>query len=88
MIEAFANESETANIDNENPTALLQQASLANDETGQVESRTSQSSHFSSTGKTEAGLFRLYQQHTHLDILERRLTFKTTNRATQLAYFV
>ena len=88
MIEAFANESETANIDNENPTALIASVLLLNDETGQVESRTSQSSHFSSTGKTEAGLFRLHQQHTHLDILERRLTFKTTNRATQLAYFV
>ena len=38
MIEAFANESETANIDNENPTALLQQAPLAQrrDRTSQV----------------------------------------------------
>ena len=33
-----------------------------------VKSRTSQTSHFSSTGKTKAGLFRLHQQHTHLDI--------------------
>ena len=89
MIEAFANESETANIDNENPTALLRQASLANDtDQTEVTCRTSHISHFSPTGKTEAGLFRLHQQHTHLDILERRLTFKTTNRATQLAYFV
>ena len=68
MIEAFANESETANIDNENSTALIASVLLLNDETGQVESRTSQSSHFSPTGKTEAGLFRLHQQHTHLDI--------------------
>ena len=87
MIEAFANESETANIDNENPTVLIASILLLNDETGQVESRTSHISHFSPTVKTEAGLFRLHQQHTHLNILERRLTFKTTNRATQLAHF-
>ena len=39
MIEAFANESETANIDNENPTALIASTLLLNDkdQTGQVE---------------------------------------------------
>ena len=69
MIEAFANESETANIDNENPTASYSKRSLANDtDQTEVTSRTLHISHFSPTGKTEAGLFRLHQQHTHLDI--------------------
>ena len=35
MLEAFAYESETANIDNENPTALTASILLLNDETGQ-----------------------------------------------------
>ena len=85
MIEAFANESETANIERHVIAAL---PALNDKDERTVKSRTSKTSHFSPTGKTEAGLFRLHQQHTHLNILERRLTFKTTNRATQLAYFV
>ena len=72
MIEAFANESETANI--ERPLIAALSAQRQRRETSSQ--RTSQTSHFSPTGKTEAGLFRLHQQHTHLNILERRLTFK------------
>ena len=85
MIEAFANESETANIDNENPTASYSKRSLANDtDQTEVTSKTSHISHFSPTVKTEAGLFRLHQQHTHLDILERRLTFKRPTEQRKL----
>ena len=67
MIEAFANESETANIER-----LVTAALSAQRQRRETSSRrTSKTSHFSPTGKTEAGLFRLHQQHTHLNILER-----------------
>ena len=69
MIEAFANESETANIERPLIAAL---PALNDKDERTVKSRTSQTSHFSPTVKTKAGLFRLHQQHTQPEYSWRR----------------
>ena len=69
----FANESESAKYWYPNPTGFTAEITCSQRQDQRtVKSRTSQTSHFSPTVKTKAGLFRLHQQHTQPEYSWRR----------------